>query len=74
MAALHQEMQLSSPERINIALITAQNALDAFGALEKAVFSAIKDFIGKVLDSVIDIQVVEFKGMIMADKPKTGGF
>ena len=60
--------------RNNIALIAAQKALDAFGALEKAAHSAIKDFVGKVLDSVIDIQVVEFKGMIMADKSKQEAF
>ena len=68
-------MQLSSSERITSLLrIAAQKALNAFGALEKAAYSAIKDFVRKVLDSVTDTQVVEFKGMIIPDKLKTGGF
>lgn len=58
----------------NIALIAAEKVLEAFSALEKAAFSAIKDFVGKVLDNVIDIQKVELKGMIIADKSKQEAF
>ena len=58
----------------NIALIAAQKALEAISALEKAAYSAIKDFVGKALDSMIDIQKVELKGMIMADTSKQEAF
>lgn len=40
----------------NIALIAAQKALEAISALEKAAYSAIKRFVGNVLDSMLDVQ------------------
>jgi hypothetical protein len=58
----------------NIALIAAQKALEAIDALEKAAFSAIKEFVSAVMDAMVDIQKVEFKGMITADKSKQQAF
>ncbi|OQE44816.1 hypothetical protein PENCOP_c002G06273 [Penicillium coprophilum] len=58
----------------NIALIAAQKVLEAISVLEKAAYEAIRGFVGAVMDAMIDIQKVEFKGMITAKKSKQQAF
>ncbi|KAH8160571.1 hypothetical protein CIB48_g7678 [Xylaria polymorpha] len=60
--------------RNNIALIAAEKALAASGALEKAAYSAIRDFIAATLDAMIDIQSIKLKGNIRADKSQQEAF
>lgn len=58
----------------NIALIAAEKALAAFDALEKAAYTAIRDFVSATLDAMIDIQRVELKGIIRANKAEQETF
>jgi hypothetical protein len=58
----------------NIALIAAEKALDAFSTLEKAAYSAIRDFVAATLDTMIDIQHIELRGIIRADKSEQEAF
>ena len=58
----------------NVALIAAEKALQGFSAMEKAAYSAIKDFMTAALDSLVDVQSVKLVGTLMADKEKQKPF
>lgn len=58
----------------NIALDAAEKTLSAFTLLEKAAYSAIRDFVAAKLDTMINIQRIELKGIIRVDKSEQEAF
>ena len=70
--ALKKAVELA--QKNNIALLAAKEALEAVDALEKAAYGAIKGFVSKVLDKIIDVQKVELKGVITGEESKQEAF
>lgn len=55
-------------QKNNFALIAAKKTLEGFKALDQAAYEAVKGFVTDVLDALVDIQLIHFRGEIKANK------
>ncbi|KAL9564395.1 hypothetical protein ACKAV7_011586 [Fusarium commune] len=67
-AYLTAKKSLDFAQNNNFALIAAKKALEGFQKVDEAAYQAVRGFVNDAIDSLVDVQLIHFKGEIKANK------